>query len=75
MTKNDKPHLKRGKRLGRREIRCTGSGKGGEVDAREEGMLLWGMKKKRRNEEGLRIVRTNSLLGILLQEALYQVLR
>ena len=75
MTKNDKPHLKRGKRFGRRKIRRTGRGERGEVDACEEGMTLSGMKKKRRNEEGLRIVRTNSLLGILVQEALYQVLR
>lgn len=75
MTKNDKPHLKRGKRLGRRKIRRTGRGERGEVDACEEGMTLSGMKKKRRNEEGLRIVRTNSLLGILVQEALNQVLR
>lgn len=75
MTKNDKPHLKRGKRFGRRKIRRTDSGERGEVDACEEGMTLWGMKKKRRNEEGLRVVRTNSLLGILVQEALYQVLR
>lgn len=75
MTKNDKPHLKRGKRLGRRKIRRTGRGERGEVDACEEGMTLSGMKKKRRNEEGLRVVRTNSLLGILVQEALYQVLR
>lgn len=75
MTKNDKAHLKRGKRLGRRKIRRTGRGERGEVDACEEGMTLSGMKKKRRNEEGLRVVRTNSLLGILVQEALYQVLR